>query len=192
MNLQDLRLLVAISRFLDQTEAYLSALEGLPTSVTQDGNQLLIDSQLLAKRINDEIRHRVDEIPDSVTAQTITYRDQTGTVLLTHYPKSVSFRINSQQLALTRSEYKLLAALVAKPGEVWTREDLSEAIWGCPTGEGRVIDVHVRRLRQKLIHKIIQTSRGFGYSCNLVIDTDNTNNGSARSELKPPATASSP
>jgi DNA-binding response OmpR family regulator len=74
-------------------------------------------------------------------------------------------------LALTPTEYRLLAALAAHPDVILSRDELGRQVWGyADAGNGRTIDVHVRRLRVKLGHASqrgpapsIVSVRGFGY-----------------------------
>ena len=76
--------------------------------------------------------------------------------------------VNGAPLSLTLAEYRLLAALMSRPGIVFTREQLLEKITG---GEAYVIDrnvdVHIRAIRKKLGEdaEFIQTVRGVGYKC---------------------------
>ena len=74
-------------------------------------------------------------------------------------------------LDLTAHEYKLLAALLSKPGRVFTREQLLEKAWEDPgSAMDRTIDAHIKSLRAKLRHHsaeaadTIQTRRGLGYT----------------------------
>jgi len=72
-------------------------------------------------------------------------------------------------LPLTPTEFKLLKTLAAEPGRVFTRDDLLTGVWGYePGNDTRLVDVHVGRLRKKLLDGgvrdvSIETSRGFGY-----------------------------
>jgi two-component system response regulator MtrA len=72
-------------------------------------------------------------------------------------------------LPLTPTEFKLLKTLAAEPGRVFTRDDLLTGVWGYePGSDTRLVDVHVGRLRKKLIdggvtEVQIETARGFGY-----------------------------
>ncbi|GAA5199335.1 hypothetical protein GCM10023322_74740 [Rugosimonospora acidiphila] len=69
-------------------------------------------------------------------------------------------------IALTRREFDLLVFLARHPHQVFSRTQLLERVWLCDTGCGeRTIDVHVRRLRQKLAGRgpAITTIRGVGY-----------------------------
>jgi DNA-binding response OmpR family regulator len=74
-------------------------------------------------------------------------------------------------VALTPTEYRLLAALAAHPDVILSRDELARQVWGyADAGHGRTIDVHVRRLRVKLGQASQRASapsivsvRGFGY-----------------------------
>ena len=68
--------------------------------------------------------------------------------------------------ALTRKEYLLLRTLMERPGRVFTRGQLLEAVWGTDhMGETRTVDVHIATLRTKLgeYGRQIETVRGLGY-----------------------------
>ncbi|RNM12722.1 response regulator transcription factor [Nocardioides pocheonensis] len=67
---------------------------------------------------------------------------------------------------LTATEFDLLAALLRRPGQVFSREQLLSTVWGTADyGGSRTVDVHVAQLRSKLgPHAPIRTHRGVGYS----------------------------
>ncbi|MEU6202779.1 response regulator transcription factor [Micromonospora musae] len=67
---------------------------------------------------------------------------------------------------LTSTEFDLLAHLMARPGRVFTREELLAAVWGYATHSGtRTVDVHVAQVRAKLGGAgVIRTHRGVGYA----------------------------
>ena len=74
-----------------------------------------------------------------------------------------------QEIHLTKTEFKLLVELASSPGRVFSREVLLERVWGYGYfGDGRLVDVHVRRLRTKVEndaanpHHVV-TVRGLGY-----------------------------
>lgn len=77
--------------------------------------------------------------------------------------------INAQEVELTPKEFELLRVLAAKPGRVYSREELLEKIWGYEyAGDTRTVDVHVRHVRQKIEKdasnpEYIETLRGIGY-----------------------------
>lgn len=74
-----------------------------------------------------------------------------------------------EELHLTKTEFKLLVELASQPGKVFSREILLERVWGYDYfGDGRLVDVHVRRLRTKVESdpsspRYVVTSRGLGY-----------------------------
>ena len=75
----------------------------------------------------------------------------------------------SQQLFLTVKEFDLLVLLIKNRGNVLTREQLLESVWGLSSEiESRTVDVHIRTLRAKLgeYEKNIETIRGVGYKFN--------------------------
>lgn len=66
-------------------------------------------------------------------------------------------------MALPRKEFELLYFMASKPGKVFRREKLLEKVWGDVYVVDRTIDVHVRKLREKIGEKYIQTVKGVGY-----------------------------
>jgi len=69
-----------------------------------------------------------------------------------------------EELTLPRKEFELLALLYLKPFKVFTREDIFHTIWGEDNMIGdRTIDVHIRKLREKIGDKYIKTVKGVGY-----------------------------
>jgi DNA-binding response OmpR family regulator len=66
---------------------------------------------------------------------------------------------------LTRTEFDLLALLAARPGVVYTREQLLAEVWGWRDGSGlRTVDSHVRGLRRKVGAERVRTVHGVGYA----------------------------
>ena len=69
-----------------------------------------------------------------------------------------------QQVIFAKKEFKLLKLLIAKPGKVFTREEILEKVWGSDIIVGdRTIDVHIRKLREKLADHYVKTVKGVGY-----------------------------
>ena len=74
-----------------------------------------------------------------------------------------------EEIHLTKTEFRLLCELASNPGKVFSRESLLEKVWGYDYfGDGRLVDVHVRRLRTKVeldaAHpRHVVTVRGMGY-----------------------------
>ena len=70
----------------------------------------------------------------------------------------------SESIDLPRKEFELLLLLVSRPGKVFTREEIYSKIWGSNVIVGdRTIDVHIRKLREKLGSDNIKTLKGVGY-----------------------------
>jgi DNA-binding response OmpR family regulator len=80
-------------------------------------------------------------------------------------PAAFSVVYNGRDVRLTRKEFALLEELARNQGRVLTREVLLDRIWGMSYyGDSRTLDVHIRRLRQKLAdQKVIETITGIGY-----------------------------
>ncbi len=69
-----------------------------------------------------------------------------------------------KELFLPRKEFELLALLASKPGKVFKREEILEKVWGNEViVGGRTIDVHIRKLREKIGDKSFKTVKGVGY-----------------------------
>lgn len=76
------------------------------------------------------------------------------------------FTINykDQEIVLAKKEFELLRLLATKPGRVFDRAEILEKVWGGEVIVGdRTIDVHVRKIRQKLGIDVIKTVKGVGY-----------------------------
>lgn len=69
-----------------------------------------------------------------------------------------------RELTLPKKEFELLALLASKPGHVFTRDNILSSVWGDEVVVGdRTIDVHIRKLREKIGDKAIKTVKGVGY-----------------------------
>lgn len=71
---------------------------------------------------------------------------------------------NGKTLNLAKKEFDLLALLASKPGKVFKRAEIMSKVWGSEVIVGdRTIDVHVRKLREKIGSHYIRTLKGVGY-----------------------------
>lgn len=69
-----------------------------------------------------------------------------------------------KDIVLPRKEFELLSLLISKPEKVFTREEIFDRVWGENIVVGdRTIDVHIRKLREKIGEKYIKTVKGIGY-----------------------------
>ena len=90
--------------------------------------------------------------------------------------ETIEFQINrekyvmvkdGQEVHLPRKEFELLALLSSRPNHVFKRDVILETVWGTDIVVGdRTIDVHIRKLREKIGDKYISTVKGIGYKFN--------------------------
>jgi two-component system alkaline phosphatase synthesis response regulator PhoP len=65
---------------------------------------------------------------------------------------------------MPRKEFELLHLLASKPGKVWSRDSIMDRVWGPEViVGGRTIDVHIRKIREKIGQDCIKTIKGVGY-----------------------------
>jgi len=85
------------------------------------------------------------------------------------FPDEGVVRVSGTEAHLTKTEFRLLVELASSPGRIFSREVLLERVWGLGYfGDGRLVDVHVRRLRTKIEPdpanpRHVVTVRGLGY-----------------------------
>jgi two-component system alkaline phosphatase synthesis response regulator PhoP len=69
------------------------------------------------------------------------------------------------EIQLPKKEFELLELLLSRPGKVFTRDEILSSVWGNEAIVGeRTIDVHIRKLREKLGDDYIRTIKGVGYT----------------------------
>ena len=94
-------------------------------------------------------------------------KEETGTIrigdlLINREKYSVTYK--GADIVLARKEFELLSLLASKPGKVFLRNEILNQIWGTEVIVGdRTIDVHIRKIRQKLGIDCITTVKGVGY-----------------------------
>jgi two-component system alkaline phosphatase synthesis response regulator PhoP len=72
--------------------------------------------------------------------------------------------LKNEEINLARKEFELLELLASKPAKVFLRNEILDKVWGTEVIVGdRTIDVHVRKIRQKLGDDCIVTVKGVGY-----------------------------
>ena len=75
--------------------------------------------------------------------------------------------IKNQEISLPRKEFELFYLLASKPGKVFTRDEIMGKVWGSEVVVGdRTIDVHIRKLREKIGDLYFKTVKGIGYKFN--------------------------
>ncbi len=111
-----------------------------------------IKPKLLISRIHAILRRR-----NSVTTEPVKKE------LIIDNDKYIVIK-NGETIHLPRKEFKLLELLTSKPDFVFSREVILETVWGSDIVVGdRTIDVHIRKLREKIGNKYIKTVKGIGY-----------------------------
>jgi two-component system, OmpR family, response regulator len=105
--------------------------------------------------------------------RTLAAQPATPSSLLRHGHLSVDVgrrttTLSDHDIALTRTEFDLLATLARSPLRVWTRHELVESVWGSSwRGDDHLVDVHVNNIRRKLATassgELIATVRGVGF-----------------------------
>ncbi|GAA4789089.1 response regulator transcription factor [Olivibacter ginsenosidimutans] len=76
---------------------------------------------------------------------------------------------NNEKIVLAKKEFELLYLLASKPGKVYTRETILKSIWeDSVVVTNRTIDVHIRKLREKIGDDYVSTVKGVGYKFDLV------------------------
>ena len=116
-----------------------------------------IKPKVLVSKIKSLLR-RLKTQSDSISDATIVLDG------LTIDREAYKINYNGLDMVLPRKEFELLYLLVSKPGKVFKREVILEKIWGKEVVVGgRTIDVHIRKLREKLGDSKFKTIKGVGY-----------------------------
>lgn len=78
-------------------------------------------------------------------------------------------RYKNEKVVMPRKEFEMLTLFASKPGKVFSRDEILESIWGKDVIVGdRTIDVHVRKIREKIGNDYIHTIKGVGYKFEVV------------------------
>lgn len=79
-------------------------------------------------------------------------------------PAKYQVLLNGKEISLAKKEFELLRLLTSKPGKVFRREEIMHKVWGEDIIVGdRTLDVHIRKVREKVGDKFISTLKGVGY-----------------------------
>ena len=115
-----------------------------------------IKPKVLTSRIKALLRRKSNA---SVTeAQKLEFDD------LSIDPEQYIITLKGKRIELPRKEFELLSLLASRPGKVFPREEIMDKIWGNDViVGGRTIDVHIRKLREKIGSAKIRTIKGVGY-----------------------------
>ena len=113
-----------------------------------------IKLRVLISRIRALLKRNMSSVTDAITEIEGLKIDR----------NTYSISKGDENITLPRKEFELLAFLATKPGKVFTREEILNRVWGNDVVVGdRTIDVHIRRLREKIGNDLIGTIKGVGY-----------------------------
>ena len=116
-----------------------------------------ISPKILVSKVNALFRRLNKEESDTV---------QIGDLVIDREKYMVNYK--GTDIVLARKEFELLALLASKPGKVFLRNEILNQVWGTEVIVGdRTIDVHIRKIRQKLNLDCITTVKGVGYKFEL-------------------------
>ncbi len=156
------RTLRADARFKQTIIAFLSARSEDYTQIAGldvGGDDYItkpIRPRLLISRIKALLRRA--EKSEEVATDTLIFGK------LTINKEQVSVMIDDQQIPFAKKEFALLHLLASKPGKVFERQEIYNKVWGTDVIVGdRTIDVHIRKLREKIGSDYIKTIKGIGY-----------------------------
>lgn len=118
-----------------------------------------VRTDLLITRLNTALRRvKKDELAENIY--------DFGSLVINKSKFTISYR--DQEITLAKKEFELLSLLASKPGRVFLRNEILEKVWGIEVIVGdRTIDVHVRKIRQKVGIDLITTVKGVGYKFEL-------------------------
>lgn len=109
--------------------------------------------KVLISRINAILRRKITSFSEKPKQDGLVIDRERYLVLL-----------NGEELQFPKKEFELLALLHSKPGRVFERDFILESVWGTDIVVGdRTIDVHIRKLREKIGDQYIKTVKGVGY-----------------------------
>jgi two-component system, OmpR family, alkaline phosphatase synthesis response regulator PhoP len=156
------RLLRSKKEFADTPIAFLTARDEdfmHYTALDTGGDDYIskpIKPRVLISRINALLRRsgrNAEDDPENIEVHDLVIDKQ----------KVMVFR-SGQPIELPKKEFEILSLLASKPGRVFTRDEIFDKIWGADVIVGnRTIDVHIRKLRERLGEEYIKTMKGIGY-----------------------------
>jgi two-component system alkaline phosphatase synthesis response regulator PhoP len=117
-----------------------------------------IKPRALMSRINAILRRNASEESDAAVQDKIEIAD-----LVIDRDSFLVYK-GEQKIVLAKKEFELLYLLASKPGKVFKRDEILDKVWGNEVVVGgRTIDVHIRKLREKIGEDLFKTIKGVGY-----------------------------
>jgi len=119
-----------------------------------------VSPRVLVKKLQTMLSNKNKDNPLIETYEKILLR---GKLLIDREKYKVIF--DNREIEFPRKEFELLVMLAHKPEKIYTRDEIFHKIWGEKSGSDyRTIDVHIRKLREKLGENYIRTQKGVGYT----------------------------
>lgn len=157
---------VEVCQELRKNEAFKNTIIAFLTARNEDFTQILaldnggddfiskpIKPNVLKSRINALLRRNKSESEPLTTFGDLTLDFNRYIVVL-----------KGEEIQLAKKEFELLALLTSRPGKVFKRHNIMDSVWGYDVIVGdRTIDVHVRKIREKIGSDYIKTLKGIGY-----------------------------
>jgi len=114
-----------------------------------------IKPKVLVSKVKALLRRlKEDEVSDNIVT--------IGDLIIDH--DAYKIILSGKELVLPRKEFELLSLLSSKPGKVFKRDEILDKVWGNEVVVGgRTIDVHIRKLREKIGDNSFKTVKGVGY-----------------------------
>jgi len=145
--------------FLTALSDESSQIKGLDTGADDYVNKP-ISPKVLVSRVNALFR-RINK-PENDNGNSLQFDN------LLIDPQQYIVKVNNEEMTLAKKEFELLYLLAGRPGRVFLRNEILNQVWGNDVIVGdRTIDVHIRKIRQKLDMDCITTVKGVGYKFNL-------------------------
>ena len=145
--------------FLTALSDESSQIKGLDTGADDYVNKP-ISPKVLVSRVNALFR-RINK-PENDNSNSLQFDN------LLIDPLQYIVKVNNEEMTLAKKEFELLYLLAGRPGRVFLRNEILNQVWGNDVIVGdRTIDVHIRKIRQKLDMDCITTVKGVGYKFNL-------------------------
>lgn len=117
-----------------------------------------IRPRVLVSRVKALLRRKDSE---SISIDVLTYGE------LTIDTENIAVKMSGETINLAKKEYEVLVLLASKPAKVFTRQEIFNQVWGTDLIVGeRTIDVHIRKIREKIGNNYIKTLKGIGYKFN--------------------------
>ena len=114
-----------------------------------------IKPKLLVSKVKALLRRLKEEVPVSETLNV-------GGIIINR--EEYKIIMSDKEIVLPRKEFELFYLLASKPGKVFKREEILDKVWGNEViVGGRTIDVHIRKLREKIGEELFKTIKGVGY-----------------------------